>query len=183
MKKFGMYLGAIIIALGFTGCGSPKFLDGVSPTGKDFNSAISRDNTANNLKLMTIVESNNIKKKFPLLIKAAAIEFKKQGVEYFSVSRHLMNGPFSFDSGMNENLTNAKDMLDYCFPNAFGLEVKCAKMETAKKSFYTFRPEVKSFNKPLWSVKEILEDNFYNIDAEELVFKELTYSESIKAYK
>ena len=181
MNKINLYLVAIIIALGFTGCGSPKFLDGVSPVGKDFNSAINKENPENNLKLMTIIESDNIKKKFPLLVKAAALEFKKQGIEYFSVSRYLMNGPFGFDSGMNENITNAKDMLDYCFPNAFGLEVKCAKMETAKKSFYTFRPEVKSFNKPLWSVKEVLEDSFYNIETDELVLKELTYSESIKA--
>ena len=181
MRNLVLCLIAIIVALGFTGCGSPKFLDGVSPAGKDFNGAINRTNPENNLKIMTIVESDNIKKKFPILVKAAAIEFKKQGIEYFSVSRHLMNGPFGFDSGMNENITNAKDMLDYCFPNAFGLEVKCAKMETAKKSFYTFKPEVKSFNKPLWSVKEVLEDNFYNIETDELVFKELTYSESIKA--
>jgi hypothetical protein len=176
MKKLGMYLVSIIIALGLTGCGSPKFLDGVSPAGKDFNSGVNRDN--GNLKLMTTVESDNIKKRFPLLVKAAAIEFKKQGVEYFSIYNSYLIGPFGFESGMNENITNGKDMFNYCFPNAFGLEVKCSAMEKSKNAFFIFKAEVKSFEKPLWSVKEVLEDNFYNIDSEQLVFKELTMKET-----
>lgn len=181
MKNIILSLIITFIALGFTGCGSPRFLDGVSPQGKDFNSAISKENSQ--VKIMTTVENDNIKKKLPILIKAAAKEFEKQNIEYFTVSSLLMNGPFGVESGMNNNITNAKDMLDYCYPKAFGLEIKCEKLEKAKYSFFTFIPKTKSFDKPQWSVKEVLEDSFYDIESEELIFKELTAIEAIKAIK
>jgi hypothetical protein len=181
MKNIILSLIITFIALGFTGCGSPRFLDGVSPQGKDFNSAISKENSQ--VKIMTTVENDNIKKKLPILIKAAAKEFEKQNIEYFTVSSLLMNGPFGVESGMNNNITNAKDMLDYCYPKAFGLEIKCEKLEKAKYSFFTLIPKTKSFDKPQWSVKEVLEDSFYDIESEELIFKELTAIEAIKAIK
>lgn len=182
MKKVSLYLTVIILALVFTGCGSPKFLNGLSSEGKDFNSAINRDIDNNNIKIMTTVEKD-IKKRLPIIVKAAAKEFKKQNVEYFSLSSTIQNGPFLLKSGMNRYITNAKDMLDYCFPSSFGLEVKCEKLETAHKAFLIFTPEEKSFDRPQWSVKEVLEDNFYNIETEELIFKELDLKELSKAYK
>lgn len=179
MKNYVLSLMAIFLALGFTGC-APQFLNGVSPEGKDYNSAINRDN--NSLKLMTIAEED-INKRLPILVKAAAIEFKKQGYEYFTLSPSLMYGAYSVNSGMNMYITNAKDMLDYCFPKSYGLEGKCDKLEKSKLSFFVFKPTNKSLEIPTWSVKEVLEDNFYNIKTEELIFKELNSNEVLKATK
>ena len=86
MKNILLSLIAIFITLGFSGC-APQFLNGVSPQGKDYNSAINRD--SGNLKIMTTVEED-IKKRLPILVKAAALEFKKQGYEYFTLNPNLM---------------------------------------------------------------------------------------------
>ena len=179
MKNILLSLIAIFITLGFSGC-APQFLNGVSPQGKDYNSAINRD--SGNLKIMTTVEED-IKKRLPILVKAAALEFKKQGYEYFTLNPNLMYGIYPVNSGMNMYITNAKDMLDYCFPNAYGLETKCDKLEKSRLSFFIFSPANKSLETPTWSVKEVIEDNFYNIETEELVFKELNSTEMLKANK
>lgn len=178
MKNIILTVITMFIAIGLSGC-TPALLDGVSPEGKAYNGAINRkvDSTSGiDLKIFTMEESDP-KIKFDMLIKAAAKDYKKRGVEYFSLSTLVSSNNAYVNSGMNHLITNSKDTMDYCFPNAFGLEKKCKPLENEKIVLY-FRGEQKDYFRPQWSVKEVLAT--VTQEDKELVLKEVESKELLR---
>lgn len=144
MKNVILTVITMFVTIGFSGC-TPALLDGVNPEGKNYNGAYNKEVDSMqgwDLRIFT-TEGNNPKEKFDILVKNAAIEYQKRGVEYFSVSQ---GSPL---------ITNYKDTIDYCYPNSFGLEKKCAGLDN-EKLILQFRGEVVNYFKPQWSVKEVL---------------------------
>lgn len=144
MKNIILTVITMFVAIGFSGC-APALLDGVNPEGKNYNAAYSKDvdsMSGVDFRVFT-TEGDNPKEKFDILVKHAAIEYQKRGIGYFSVSH------------TNPLITNYKDTIDYCYPNAFGLEKKCAGLDN-EKLVLNFRGETVNYFKPQWSVKEVL---------------------------
>lgn len=144
MKNIILTIIAMFVTIGFTGC-APSILEGVNPEGKNYNGAYNQEVDSMqgwDLRIFT-TEGKNPKEKFDILVKNAAIEYQKRGVEYFSVSQG------------NPLITNYKDTMDYCYPNAFGLEEKCKLLDN-EKLILQFRGESLSYFKPQWSVKSVL---------------------------
>ncbi len=141
MKNIILTIITIFTAIGFSGC-APALLDGVNPEGKNYNAAYAVDSTVCDLEIFT-TEGDNPKEKLDILIKTAATYYQTKGVEYFFVSH------------VNPLITNYKDTIDYCYPNAFGLEKKCKGLEN-EKLVLKFRSETVNYFKPQWSVKEVL---------------------------
>ncbi len=141
MKILVLTIIALFVAMGFTGC-APALLDGVNPEGKNYNAAYAVNNENYDFEIYT-TEGSNPKEKLDILIKTAATHYKTKGVEYFSMTH------------VNPLITNYKDSLEYCYPNAFGLEAKCKGLENERLVLH-FRSEAVNYYKPQWSVKEVL---------------------------
>lgn len=174
MKNVLIMIVAMFVAFGFSGC-APQMLEGVNPEGKSYNSAINTKQGEDGLelKIMTFAETNP-KARFDLIVKAAAKEFDKKGIKYFTILNDLYNNGFVTGLGLSNMITNTNDAWNYCFPSAFGLEVKCKPMEF-DKPVYSFRGEAKDYFRPQWSVKEVLAT--ISKEDKELILKEISSKE------
>ena len=174
MRNLFITIIAIFVVFAFNGC-SPKMLEGVNPEGKAYNGAINTKQSEEGLelKIMTFAETNP-KARFDLIVKAAAKEFDKKGIQYFSIVPIVYNNGGVAGLGISSFVTNTNDAWNYCFPSAFGLEVKCKSIEFEKPVF-TFRGEVKDYFRPQWSVKEVLAT--ISKEDKELILKEISSKE------
>lgn len=170
----------IVCLLGFyfTGC-SPKMLEGQDPTtGKDYNGVINKDNGV--VKIAVDISLNE-KERIALIIKRAALEFKKQNTTGFTLDRGIMNKGKFVGTGMSPLVTNLTDLFDYCYPSSFGLETKCKYLDIEKATFI-FRADSNNYFGPTWSVEQVLNDNTFSTD-NELILKEVSAVESLNLGK
>ena len=174
MKNTIKLLIICLVGFWFTGC-SPKLLDGQDPaTGKDYNGVINKDNGV--VKIAADINLNE-KERIALIIRKAALEFKKQKTTGFTVDRIIYNKGKSLATGMSPLTTNLKDLFDYCYPSSLGLETKCKYLDLEKTTFI-FRADSNNYFSPTWSVEQVLNDNTFKTD-KELILKEVTAKESL----
>ena len=174
MKNMIKLLIICLIGFWFTGC-SPKMLDGQDPaTGKNYNGIINKDN---GLIRIAVDMDLNEKERISLIIRKAALEFKKQKTTAFTINTRVFDKGKSFATGMSPLTTNFKDLFDYCYPSSLGLETKCKYLDLEKATFI-FTADSNNYFNPTWSVEQVLNDNTFKTD-KELILKEVSLKDSL----
>lgn len=174
MKNIVKLLIIGLVGVCFTGC-SLKILDGQDPiTGKDYNGVINKDDGV--IKIAVDINLNE-KERIALIIKKAALEFKKDKTTGFTLDRIIYSNGKARETGMSSLTTNITDLFDYCYPNSFGLETKCKYLDSENATFI-FRADSNNYFNSTWSVEEVLNDNTFKTDIE-LILKEVTARESL----
>ena len=162
MKKVLFLAIGILMAVLFSGCAGKQ----VEPNPVCItNEGVSKSSITINVSLSKKTSDKvSVIQEVAIAIKKAAEEFNKGGYEYFDID----------SKSVPTLITNIEDLNAYCFPGNNGFHInetkstslegeQCKKIRSFIGVSLSFYPKKEpTFNKPSWSVKEVLSNK--NID-------------------
>lgn len=170
MKKILTLIMLIATIFALTGCGAiqPKIGSGNHNIIKINKIKVEEGNKGESFFVSIKADSEPIEK-IATIIERAAIEFKKEGVEYFSISPNFFFTE-KIPNGILPYVTDIESLKAFCFPEGGGLEQKCKPLTGTVVKLFIKEENSNLYVKPTWSVEEVLNDQ--NIKKYSNSFKE-----------